>query len=191
MQEIKEKTADEIEILQKEFIRHKWLEKELEENSMPFVKISNIYEQAINKKVKELGVDIVEEERFEQYNKLPNSIKDIMNWLCDTRFYKKTYLERKKYFDDVKEKWKFCDFVVQQGTLENPIVIKIGEIPRYQGDHEKSICIDFKNIDNCYLIRGYATGLYASKVINNIYEIPKYMIKDLQEFLEEGRKKDV
>lgn len=130
----------------------------------------------------------MEEEQFKNYYKLPKIILEIMNWLCTTRFYKKTYEERKKYYveeaENIKD-WMFCDFVVDVGTLEEPLVIRIGEIPHYKGDYEKSIVINFKNKENCYLRRGYATGLYASKIIRNIYPIPKYMKEDLYNFINE------
>jgi hypothetical protein len=127
----------------------------------------------------------MEEDMFSIYTKLPKSILEIMDWICTTRFYKKTYLKRKgTWYEDVKEDWKFCDFKVIDGTLEKPKIIKIGEIPRYKGDHEKSIVINFNKRDCCYLIRGYATGLYASKVIQNNYPIPKYMEKELCSFID-------
>lgn len=125
-------------------------------------------------------------ERFKDYYKLPNIILEIMNWLCETKFYKKTYQERKEYYEEENLlNWMFCDFVVDLGTLEKPLVIRIGEIPNYKGDHEKSICIDFRHKEECYLRRGYATGLYANRVIANIYEIPKYMKEDLYKFIEQ------
>lgn len=130
----------------------------------------------------------MEEERFKNYYELPKIILEIMDWLCTTRFYNKTFEERKKDYEDVKENWKFCDFTVLSGTFKNPEIIKIGEIPRYKGDHEKSIVINFKNKDCCYLIRGYATGLYANKVIKNEYLIPNYMKKDLYNFINEYKK---
>lgn len=132
---------------------------------------------------------------FENYYKLPELILEIMNWLCETKFYNKTFKERKQGYEEINEKWKFCDFVVEEGTLSQPIVIKIGLIPHYQGDYEKTILIDFKHKDNCYLIRGYATGPYASKVIKNMYPIPKYMKEQLYKYIDiykieaEGEKK--
>lgn len=128
-------------------------------------------------------------ERFENYYKLPNIILELMNWLCTTKFYKKTYekrydaayVEDKKYIRD----WMFCDFVVDQGTLEKPLVIRIGEIPNYKGDYEKTICINFSIKEACYIRRGYATGLYASKIIVNKYDIPKYMKEDLYKFIDQ------
>lgn len=126
----------------------------------------------------------MDEERFENYYKLPKIILEIMSWLCQTRFYNKTFKERKELYEDVKENWKFCDFVILNGTLEKPLVIKIGEIPNYQGEYEKTICIDLTNIENCYLIRGYAVGYYARKVLQNTYTIPKYMKGKLTEFIE-------
>ncbi len=131
-----------------------------------------------------------EDEKFEVYYKLPKIILEIMNWLCETRFYKKTYEKRKEGYeefveDETKiEKWMFCDFTIDLGTLENPEIIRIGEIPRYQGEHEKSIVIDFKHKEGCYLRRGYATGLYASRVILNTYEIPNYMKEELYKFID-------
>lgn len=125
----------------------------------------------------------MEEDQFENHCRLPTTIRIIMNWLCTTRFYKKTYEERKKYYEEEPEKikdWMFCDFVVDAGTLEEPLAIRIGEIPRYQGDHEKTIYIDFRHKENCFLRRGYATGLYASRVIANKYEIPNYMKEELE-----------
>ncbi len=130
----------------------------------------------------------LDEERWDNYYKLPEIILEIMNWLCSTRFYKKTYTKRKEEYKEIKENWKFCDFVVINGTLEKPIVIKIGQLPRYKGDHEISIEINFRNIDYCYLIRGYATGLYASKVIQNRYPIPKYMKNELNNFIKKYNK---
>lgn len=130
----------------------------------------------------------MEEEQFKNYYVLPKIILEIMDWLCTTRFYNKTFLERKKFYEDVKENWKFCDFEVLHGTLQNPEIIKIGEIPRYKGDHEKSLVINLKKKDCCYLTRGYATGLYACKVIANKYPIPKYMEKDLYNFISEFRR---
>ena len=127
-------------------------------------------------------------EEFKNYYELPKVVLEIMNWLCTTRFYENTFKERKEYHEDVKENWKFCDFNVLYGTLKHPKVIKIGEIPKYKGDHEKSIVIDFNHKDLCYLIRGYATGLYASKVISNRYPIPNYMKKDLYYFIKEVNK---
>lgn len=123
------------------------------------------------------------EERFKNYYKLPIKALELMNWLCTTRFYKNTYLKRKEGYQNIKENWKFCDFSVIEGTLEDPKIIKIGEIPHYQYEHEKSLVINFKSIENCYLIRGFATGLYASKVISNIFPIPKYMKEGLKELL--------
>lgn len=130
----------------------------------------------------------MEEDRFETYYKLPKIMLEIMDWLCTTRFYKNTFKNRKEtWFEDVKENWKFCDFVVLVGTLEQPETIKIGEIPRYQGDHEKSLVINFKNKENCYLVRGYATGLYTSKVIQNIYPIPNYMKEQLYNYIRRSK----
>ena len=135
--------------------------------------------------IKEKTADeMFEEEQFKKYYKLPKTVLEIMNWLCTTRFYNKTFKERKEYYEDVKEDWKFCDFRILHGTLENPKIIKIGEIPHYKGDYEKTIVINFKKKDCCYLIRGYATGLYASKVISNNYPIPEYMKKDLYNFID-------
>ncbi len=125
----------------------------------------------------------MDEERFENYYKLPKITLEIMGWLCDTKFYQKCFLERMKYFDGIKEKWKFCDFKILEGTLEKPLIIKIGEIPSYKGDHEKSLCIDFNNINNCYIFRGYAVGFYASRVIGKEYPIPKYMKSELNKFI--------
>jgi len=107
----------------------------------------------------------MKDERFENYYKLPKIILEIMEWLCDTKFYLRTFKERKNFFEEIQEKWKFCDFNIIEGTLEKPLRIKIGEIPRYQYEHEKSLYIDFNNINNCYIFRGYATGVYASKVL--------------------------
>lgn len=130
----------------------------------------------------------MEENRFETYYKLPEIMLEIMEWLCTTRFYKNTFKERKEtWHEDVQENWKFCDFVVLVGTLERPEIIKIGEIPDYQGDHEKTLVIDFNNKNNCYLIRGYATGLYASKVIKNEYPIPNYMKEQLYKYIERSK----
>ena len=129
-------------------------------------------------------------ERFKNYYKLPKIILEIMNWLCETRFYKKTYEKRKESYEDFvgdsykKEKWMFCDFTIDYGTLEKPLIIRIGEIPRYQGEHEKSLGIVFNNREECYIRRGYATGLYASKVIANEFEIPKYMKEELYKFID-------
>lgn len=123
-------------------------------------------------------------EQFENYYKLPKIILEIMNWLCETRFYNKTFKKRKEMYEDIKEKWKFCDFVIEIGTLERPQVIKIGLIPHYKGDYEKTLFINFKNKEDCFLIRGYATGLYASKVISNKYPIPKYMKEQLYKFID-------
>lgn len=67
----------------------------------------------------------MEEEQFKNYYVLPKIILEIMDWLCTTRFYNKTFLERKKFYEDVKENWKFCDFEVLHGTLKNPEIIKI------------------------------------------------------------------
>lgn len=125
----------------------------------------------------------MEESQWENYYKLPKIILDIMEWLCDTRFYNKTYLERKECFEEIKEKWKFCDFHIIDGTLEKPNIIKIGQIPHYKYDHEKAIIINFNNINNCYITRGWATGLYASKIISNNYDIPLYMKEDLENFI--------
>lgn len=127
-----------------------------------------------------------EYENLKIYYKLPSIILEIMNWLCTTRFYKNTYIKRKEGYEEVTDDWKFCDFEILVGTLEKPQVIKIGDIPRYKGDHEKSIVINFKDKDDCYLIRGYATELYASKVIQNKYEIPKYMNEQLHKFINDG-----
>lgn len=124
------------------------------------------------------------EERWEVYKKLNPIFLEIMEWLCGTKFYKNTYEERKKYNEDIKEKWKFVDFKIMSGDLENVQAILIGEIPHYKSDHEKSIYIDTKHIDNCCLYRGYATGLYANRVIKNEFKIPKYMQQDLKKFIE-------
>lgn len=129
----------------------------------------------------------MQDERFEDYYKLPKIILEIMDWLCDTKFYQKTFKERKEYYNDIEEKWKFCDFKIIEGTLEKPLIIKIGEISSYKYDHEKTLCINFNSIDNCYIFRGYATGLYASQVIGNEYHIPKYMKSDLKTFIERYR----
>lgn len=131
------------------------------------------------------------EERFNIYYELPQIILEIMNWLCHTRFYNKTFIARKEYFQDVEEDWKFCDFEVISGNIKNPRIIKIGEIPTYKGDYEKAIIIDFDNSNNCHIVRGYATGLYASKVIENKYSIPKYMQKDLYNYINNYNKKEV
>lgn len=125
----------------------------------------------------------MEESQWENYYKLPKIILDIMEWLCDTRFYNKTYLERKECFEEIKEKWKFCDFHIIDGTLENPNIIKIGQIPHYKYDYEKAIIINFNNINNCYITRGWAVGLYANRIISNEYAIPIYMRNDLQDFI--------
>ena len=130
----------------------------------------------------------MEEYEFENYYKLPKIILDIMNWLCTTRFYENTFKKRKKGYEYIEENFKFCDFEVLNGTFENPEIIKIGEIAHYLGDHEKTIIINFKNKKHCYLTRGYATGLYACKVIANKYPIPKYMEKDLYNFISEFRR---
>lgn len=130
----------------------------------------------------------IEEDRFKNYYKLPKTILEIMNWFCTTRFYQNTFKERKEYYEDIEENWKFCDFKVLSGTLKNPEIIKIGDIPHYKGEHEKTIIINFKNKDCCYLRRGYATGLYANKVIANKYPIPNYMKKDLYNFISELRR---
>lgn len=45
----------------------------------------------------------MEEEQFKNYYVLPKIILEIMDWLCTTRFYNKTFLERKKFYEDVKE----------------------------------------------------------------------------------------
>lgn len=123
------------------------------------------------------------EQQFENYFKLPKIILEIMEWLCDTRFYKKTFLERKELYENIDEKWKFCDFIIEKGTLIKPEIIKIGLIPHYKGDYEKSLVINFNNPSFCYLTRGWATGLYASKVIRNVYSIPKYMKNDLGKYV--------
>jgi len=128
------------------------------------------------------------EEIFKNYYELPKIILEIMNWLCTTKFYNKTYIERKEGYEDIKENWKFCDFTVLHGTLNNPEIIKIGEIPRYKGEHEKSIIINFKNKDCCYLIRGYATDYWARTVIKNEYPIPNYMKNDLYNFIDKFRR---
>ena len=130
------------------------------------------------------------EERFKDYYNLPKIILDIMNWLCETRFYKNTFEERKFLYEEVQEKWKFCDFRVEKGTLENPIIISIGEIPRYKYDKEKVLVINFENEDICYLSRGYAVGDYASRILRKRYPIPKYMKKQLSEFIEKYKNKE-
>ena len=122
-------------------------------------------------------------EEFKEYYKLPKIILDIMEWLCETKFYKKTFEERKFLYEEVKEKWKFCDFRVEKGTLEKPIIISIGEIPYYKYDKEKVLVINFENEDKCYLSRGYAVGDWASRILRNKYPISKYMKKDLTEFI--------
>lgn len=130
------------------------------------------------------------EGQFENYNKLPKVVLDIMNWLCETKFYKKTFDERKEPYDtepEEDEKWKFCDFTVEEGTLEKPIIIRIGEIPHYEYDREKALVINFEDEEDCYLTRGYAVGLYASKVLRNKYPIPKYMKEKLLNFIKEYR----
>lgn len=127
------------------------------------------------------------EEEFKIYYELPKSVLKIMNWLCNTRFYNKTFLERKEYFEYVKEDWKFCDFEVLHGTLKNPKIIKIGEIPKYKGEHEKAIIINFDKPEECYLVRGYAVGLWANNIIENKYDIPNYMKKDLYNYINEFR----
>lgn len=125
------------------------------------------------------------EERFKEYYKLPKIILDIMDWLCETKFYKKTFAERKFLHEEVKEKWKFCDFKVEKGTLEKPIIISIGQIPCYKYDREKVLVINFENNDKCYLSRGYAVEDWASKILRNKYPIPKYMKKELSKFIKE------
>ena len=127
------------------------------------------------------------EERFKDYYNLPKIILDIMNWLCETRFYKNTFEERKFLYEEVKEKWKFCDFRVEKGTLENPKIISIGEIPCYKYDKEKVIVINFEDEDKCYLSRGYAVGDWASRILRNKYPIPKYMKKDLTKFIKKQK----
>ena len=124
------------------------------------------------------------EEQFEDYYKLPKIVLDIMNWLCETRFYKNTFEERKEGYEEVQEKWKFCDFCVKEGTLEKPIIIRIGEIPHYMYEHEKALVINFETKE-CYLSRGYAVGNWASRVIRNKYPIPKYMKEKLTSFIKE------
>ena len=130
------------------------------------------------------------EERFKDYYKLPKIILDIMDWLCETKFYKKTFEERKFLYKEVKEKWKFCDFKVEKGTLEKPIIISIGEIPTYKYDREKVLVINFENEDKCYLSRGFAVEDYASKILRKKYPIPKYMKKQLLEFIEKYKNKE-
>lgn len=124
--------------------------------------------------------------QFENYYKLPVKYLEIMNWLCSTRFYRKTFLERKKLYPKVKENYKFVDFEIEKGTLEKPEIIKIGLIPKYQYDHEKTVVINVENIENIeksYIRRGYAVGAYASKVISNQFPLPRYMKKRLKELL--------
>ena len=94
------------------------------------------------------------------------------------------------FVKEVKEKWKFCDFRVEKGTLENPIIISIGEIPCYKYDKEKVLVINFENEDRCYLSRGYAVENYASKILRKRYPIPKYMKKQLLEFIEKYKNKE-
>lgn len=125
-----------------------------------------------------------DEERWVNYYKLPKIILEMMEWLCETRFYKKTYEKNKNWYEDVNEKWKFCDFNIEVGTLENPKIIKIGQIPHYQYDTEKSLYINFKDKEDCHLVRGYATTPYAGKIISTDYKIPKYMKDDLYAFID-------
>ena len=126
----------------------------------------------------------MEDERFVKYKKMPSLILDMMTYLCETRFFKKEYEHRREFYEDINEKWKFVDFVIIEGTLEKPIRIKIGTLPYYKGDHEKSLFIDFNNKDNCYVTRGYAVGLYANKVIENRKPLPKYMQERIYKFIE-------
>ena len=130
----------------------------------------------------------MEEERWENYYKLPKKVLDIMEWLCDTKFYKKTYEERAEYYkdinEDINEKWKFCDFRVIVGTCEEPKLIEIGELPTYKGDTKKALVINLVDKESCYLERGYAVGLNASRVLSNKYKIPKYMKDQLYNFID-------
>ena len=128
------------------------------------------------------------DDRFEIYYKLPKAILELMNWLCETRFYKGTYKKRKAGYEEIKEKWKFCDFEIVVGTTEKPMAMKIGLIPHYQYDNEKSIFIDFRHFDNCTLIRGYAVEPYAAKVISNTYPIPEYMKENLKKYIDKVNK---
>lgn len=114
----------------------------------------------------------------------PSFLKQFLNELAKTKFYKKT-LEKRKWDDESIENFYYFDWEAprlspyDRWTDEEKINSLLeygifGTIPYYQHDELKVIVIDFRNKE-AYLERGIATKPFASYVLKHKQEIPKYM----------------
>ena len=117
-------------------------------------------------------------------HQFPKFIKDFMEYFITTKFMKNTM---DKYglhnsfgvYDCASMGWRTYSGDKREplsDTIHNILYdcFDIGMTPHYQGDHEKVVHINFKE-KTAIIKRGYAVGLYGSKVIENKYPIPKYM----------------
>ena len=136
-----------------------------------------------------------------EVHQFPKFIKDFMEYLLTTPFFKNkvskiSFKNPFNEYDCACVHWQTFTGDRREclsDTIYNMLNdgVAFGEVSYYQGDRETVVYINFKN-KFAEIRRGYATGLYASKVIRNKYPIPKYMqprieqlFKDYEDYVKE------
>lgn len=115
-------------------------------------------------------------------HQFPQFLKDFLSEFVKTKFFKKYYEDYKEfcpnYADYCLANWQTSGNRHQSNFNDITNIfedwVNFGEIPRYQGDEFCAIHIDFQ-AKKAEVIRGYAVGLYASRVLKNYRPVPKYM----------------
>ena len=118
------------------------------------------------------------------HNQFPQFLKNFLNELAKTRFYKKTLADRKWGYENLAniDDMFFMDWeclsnkVYNKETIIDDMLVRsrYGLSPNYKGDKLVMININFRD-KKAHLERGWAVGYYASRVLSKDYDIPKYM----------------
>jgi hypothetical protein len=127
-------------------------------------------------------------------HQFPKFIKDFMEYLLTSSFLKKIVEQRGDKnpfgnYDCVTMGWLTYAGNKREclsDTIHNILFdsVGIGDNAHYQGDHEKIVYINFRK-KFAEIRRGYAAGLWASKIIENTFSIPKYMRPIVDRLFEE------
>ena len=130
--------------------------------------------------------NIYAKELIENYtmfqHQYPEFLKEFLSNFVKTKFFKKYYDEYRESYPDLPDyclaNWsiKSLNCYADRDCITKIFScwVEFGEIPHYAGDKLCAIKINFKE-KKAEVVRGYAVGLYASRILKESRPIPKYM----------------
>ena len=134
-------------------------------------------------------------------NEMPEFFQDFLNDVYNARFMKKKRDSTNEYTPDIAlwnketEKeylgldWQILninrhDYYDLSAQFMNKLIFRFGIIPHYMNDGLTSIQLDMEKRE-ATIVRGYAYGPYASRVVSKAVRVPKYFQGRVARFWEE------